>query len=118
MGLGRASGKLSFLCRETLANSQAQRSDPLNDNKNPSEGLKAHPLHSHWGRRLCLRASQVVRVVKKLPANAGDIRDSGSIPRWGRFPVGEPTATPPVFLPAESRGQRSLAGYSPWGHKD
>ena len=24
----------------------------------------------------------------------------------------------PVLLPAESHGQRSLAGYSPWGHKD
>ena len=24
----------------------------------------------------------------------------------------------PVFLPGESRGQRSLAGYSPWGHKE
>ena len=24
----------------------------------------------------------------------------------------------PVFLPGESRGQRSLAGYSPWGRKE
>ena len=24
----------------------------------------------------------------------------------------------PVFLPAEFHGQRSLAGYSPWGHKE
>jgi len=24
----------------------------------------------------------------------------------------------PVFLPGESNGQRSLAGYSPWGHKE
>ena len=23
----------------------------------------------------------------------------------------------PVFWPGESRGQRSLAGYSPWGHR-
>ena len=23
----------------------------------------------------------------------------------------------PVFLPGKSRGQRSLLGYSPWGHK-
>ena len=23
-----------------------------------------------------------------------------------------------VFLPGESHGQRSLAGYSPWGHKE
>ena len=24
----------------------------------------------------------------------------------------------PVYLPGESFGQRSLAGYSPWGHKE
>ena len=27
----------------------------------------------------------------------------------------EPT---PVFLPGESHGQKSLEGYSPWGHKE
>ena len=31
-------------------------------------------------------ASQVVLVVKNLPANAGDIRDTGSIPESGRSP--------------------------------
>ena len=36
-----------------------------------------------------LRASQVVLVVKNLPANAGDIRDTGSIPESGRSPGGE-----------------------------
>ena len=24
----------------------------------------------------------------------------------------------PIFVPGESHGQRSLAGYSPWGHKE
>ena len=33
-------------------------------------------------------ASQVVLVVKNLPANAGDIRDMGSIPGLGRSPGG------------------------------
>ena len=28
-------------------------------------------------------------MVKNLPANAGDIRDVGSIPRWGSSPGGE-----------------------------
>ena len=36
-----------------------------------------------------LRASQVVLVVKNLPANAGDLRDTCSIPETGRFPGGE-----------------------------
>ena len=56
-------------------------------------------------------ASQVVLVVKNLPANAG--RDSGFISGLGRSP-GEGHGNPtPVFLPGES-----LAGYSPWGHRE
>ena len=33
-------------------------------------------------------------------------------------PLEEGMAITPVFLPGESHGQRSLAGYSPWGHKE
>ena len=36
----------------------------------------------------CKLASQVVLAVKNLPANAGDIRDSGLIPGSGRSPGG------------------------------
>ena len=51
--------------------------------------------------------------VKNLPANAGDIRDIGSIPGSGRFPWRRAWQPTPVFLPGESHGQRSLVGYSP-----
>jgi len=34
------------------------------------------------------QASQMVLVVRNLPANAGDIRDMGSIPGSGRSPGG------------------------------
>jgi len=47
-----------------------------------------------------------------LPANAGDVRDVGLIPGLGRF-LGEGHGNPLIFLPGESHGQRSLAGYSP-----
>ena len=59
-------------------------------------------------------ASQVALVVKNLHANAREVRDTGSIPESGRSP-GEGNGNPftPVFLPRESHGQRSLAGYSP-----
>ena len=30
----------------------------------------------------------------------------------------EGMATTPIFLLGESRGQRSLVDYSPWGHKE
>ena len=36
----------------------------------------------------CLGASQMVLVVKNLPANAGDIRDAGLILGLGRSPGG------------------------------
>ena len=53
--------------------------------------------------------------VKASACNAGDL---GSIPGSGRFP-GEGNGNPlqSVFLPGESHGQTSLAGYSPWGRK-
>ena len=38
-------------------------------------------------------ASQMVLVVKKPPANAGDVRDAGSIPGSGRSP-GEGNGNP------------------------
>ena len=36
----------------------------------------------------------------------------------GRSPEGRARQPTPVFLPGESQGQRSLAGYSPWGCKE
>ena len=56
-------------------------------------------------------------MVRNPPANAGDIRNMGLIPGLGRSP-GEGHGNPLLFLPGESHGERSLAGYSPWGHKE
>ena len=48
-------------------------------------------------------ASQVALVVKNLPANAGDVMDTGLIAGSGRFP-GEGNGNPmPVFSPGESK---------------
>ena len=33
-------------------------------------------------------------------------------------PLEEGMAPTPIFLPGESHGQRSVAGYSPWGRKE
>ena len=63
-------------------------------------------------------ASQVVLVVKNLPANAGDERDVGLISGLGRFPWRRKWQPTPVFLPGEFRGQRSLVGCSPWGYTE
>ena len=57
-------------------------------------------------------------VIKNPPANAGDIGDSGSFNPWVEMiPWRRKWHPTPVFLPRESHGQRSLAGYSPWDHE-
>ena len=61
---------------------------------------------------------KVALVLKNLPANAGDIMRcwfhlwARKIPWRGAW---QPT---PVFLPAESHGQKNLVGYNPWDHKE
>ena len=52
-------------------------------------------------------------MIKDLPASAGDVRDMDSIP--GKFSQIREWHLTPVFLPGKLHGQRSLAGYSPWG---
>ena len=60
-------------------------------------------------------SSQVVVVVKTLPANAGDVKVSGSSPRLGRSPGEGKGKLTLLLLPGEFCGQRSLVGYSLWG---
>ena len=62
------------------------------------------------------RAFQGVLVVKSSPVIAGDWRDTSSIPGQEE-PLEEEMAAHSVFLPGASHEQRSLAGYSPWGHR-
>ena len=62
-------------------------------------------------------ASQVVLVVKNLPANAGDARDTGSIPGSGRSPrVGN--GNPLQYSCLENSMDRGIMGYCPLGGKE
>ena len=57
-------------------------------------------------------ASQVVLVVKNLPANAGDVREAGLIPGLGRS-LGGGHASPLQYSRLDNpHGQRSLADCS------
>ena len=52
-------------------------------------------------------------VVKNPHANAGDIRDMGSIPGSGRS-LGEGNGNPLQYsFPEKFHGQKSVAGYNP-----
>ena len=56
--------------------------------------------------------------VKSPPANAGDIKRHGFHPWVGKISWRRAQQPTPVFLPGESNGQRSRAGYSPRGCKE
>ena len=68
-----------------------------------------------------MRSSSLVclSVEKNPSASVGDAGDTGSILGSGRSP-GESSGNSltPVFLPGEFHGQRSPAGFSPWGCKE
>ena len=66
------------------------------------------PIDGGWG------ASLVAQMVKNLPA----MQETGVLSLGQEDPLEEGMAPTPVFLPEESYGQRSLAGYSLWGHKE
>ena len=51
------------------------------------------------------------------PANAGNVRDAGSISRSGRSPGGG-NGSPLQYSYRKFHGQRYMAGYSPWGCKE
>ena len=67
-----------------------------------------------YNLKYTLKASLVAQRLKRLPAMQETwVRSLGQ-----EDPLEKEMATTPVFLPGESHGQRSLAGYSPRGHKD
>ena len=59
-------------------------------------------------------SSLVAQTVKNPPA-----MQETWVPSLGwEDPLDKGMATTPVFWPGEFHGQRSLAAYSPWGHKE
>ena len=58
-------------------------------------------------------------MVKNLPANAGDEREHGFSSWVGEIPWRREHGNPLQYSCLENlHGQRSLVGYSPWGHKE
>ena len=64
------------------------------------------------------RASQVALVLKNPPDNPGHLRDESFIPGLGRSPGGGHDNPLHYSCLENPHGQRRLAGYSPWGHKE
>ena len=79
--------------------------------------VESRTLWTFGSKFLLPWASQMTLVVKNLTANAGDVKDMGSIPGSGRLSWRRKWQPTSVLLPGESHGERSLAGYSPTGCK-
>ena len=56
----------------------------------------------------------MAQMVKNLPA----VQETGFCVWFGKIPCRGEWQPSTVFLPGEFHGQRSLAGYSPWGCKE
>ena len=82
----------------------------VGDTIQPSHPLLSPSPPGFRYAQINFQASMVVQTVKNLPA-MHKTRD----PSLGQEDPLEWLPTP-VFLPGQSYGQRSLAGYSPWGH--
>jgi len=78
-------------------------------------GVMILPPHSGAGRTRVRVRALFCFVLFFSSFNAGD---QGSIPGWRKIPWRRKWHPTPVFLPGKSYGWRSLAGYSPWGHKE
>ena len=56
--------------------------------------------------------------VKNPPTKAGRHKRPEFHPWVGKIPWRREWLPTPVFLPGEFHEQKSLVGYSPWGHKE
>ena len=96
----------------------------LSSHKDQTPALGAQSSN-HWTAREFIYLFHYYSLVVGFPGgsdrteSACNGRDLNSIPGSGRAPGGG-NGNPlqyPVFLPGKSHGQKSLVGYSPWGHK-
>ena len=71
----------------------------------------SYEWYNHIARREVYPMSQTV---KNLPA-----MQETRVPSMSQEdPWRREWQSTPMFLPGESHGQKSLVGYSPWGHKE
>ena len=73
---------------------------------------------SHWTTRELPFFFFLLSLVAQTWRICLQCRRPGFNPQLGRIPWRRAQQPTPVFLHGESQGQKSLADYSPWGHKE
>ena len=78
--------------------------------------MELYPDSHHLSELDLYNVLMVALMVKNLPAmQEPQVRSLGWI---GKIPWRKEWQPTPIVLPGEFHGQRSLAGYSPWGRKE
>ena len=76
-------------------------------------------MKTHWLKKICWARSESLYSVwlrqQRIYPQCGR---PGFDPWVGKIPWRREWLPTPVLLPGEFHGQRTLAGYSPWGHKE
>ena len=89
---------------------RGREASPRVHGKRPGKDVNKHiPAYV-----VCIRASLVAQLLMNPPAMQRPAFD----PSIRKIPWRRERQPTPVFLSGESHGQRSLAGYSPWAHKE
>ena len=83
--------------------------------KSKREGIYVYIWVIHFTiQQKLTQASLVAQMAKNLPA----VQETWVLSQVRKIPWRREWQSTPVFLPGEFHGQRSLAGCSPWGHKE
>ena len=78
------------------------------------QSIGSQRVRHNWVANTHALASLVAQLVQNPPA----MQETGFDPWVGKIPWRREQQPTLVFLPGESHGQRNLAGYRPWGHKE
>ena len=81
----------------------------------PSSKTLQQFLHNHFPISTADQQYLETSLVAQMVCNTGE---PGFEPWVGKIPWRRKWQSTPVLLPGESHGQRSLVGYSLWGHKE
>ena len=82
-----------------------------------------YSIYFRWANKTKRLIVMISKSILELPRWLGgkestcQCRILGLDPWVGKIPWRRKWQPTPVFLPGKSSGQRSLVGYSPWGHK-
>ena len=101
-----------MLLRQSLPPSPGRTDEQVNNGCDYGSEFKAN-LKKHIRKKDYTNGTSGERAC--LPAGRCERRRFNS---WvGKIPWRRKWQPTPVFLPGESHGQRSMTGYSPWGHR-